>query len=292
MEDLPRRREDREEMNCPGGHLPPSRSSRLRGYLCLLFSILAVGCGSSIHDSIIPGPVSPSLYHDATITNQQRLAGEDVRVVPLYKTPLEAVGAAFDDLIGKPIAHFFDYITHDNAAYAARKMADPNSPDNQREGMLRLTDFSFARRGIYIRGYAILARSGSDYTVRAAGIRALNRCRARGYTALFLEALEDDNEVIRLEGADALSNIPDPRAVGLLVARLGSAEPSVEVRIACADALRCYRTHDAMQALAEELGDQEFGIAWQARQSLELLTGQDFRYDTKAWLAYMTATGM
>lgn len=273
----------------------PSRSSQLRGLIfCFagfLIASVLTGCGSSIHDSILPGPVSPSLYREAAVANQQRLAGEDIRVVPLYKTPLQAIGDGFDDLIGKPIAHFFDYVTHDNAAFAARKMTDPTSPDNQREGMLRLTDFQFARHGIYIRGYAIEARSGGDYTVRAAGIRALNRCRARGYTLLFMEALEDDQELIRLEGADALSNIPDPQAIPILVARMGTAEPSVDVRIACADALRCYHTHEAMQALAEELNDQEFGIAWQARQSLELLTGQDFRYDTRAWLAYMTATG-
>ncbi len=270
------------------------RASRVGGLLFYLLALLLTGCGDSLSDSTIPGPVSPGLYQDAAVANQQRLAGEDVRVVPLYKTPLEAIGVGFDDLIGKPIAHFFDYITHDNAAFAARKMADPNSPDNQREGMLRLTDFDFARKGIYIRGYAILARGGSDYTVRAAGIRALNRCRAHGYTAMFMEALDDDQETIRLEGADALSNIPDPRAIPLLVAHLnGTApEPSVDVRIACADALRCYHTHDAMEALADELGDQEFGVAWQARQSLELLTGQDFRYDRQAWLNFMTATGM
>ncbi len=44
---------------------------------------------------------------------------------------------------------------------------------------------------------------------------------------------------------------------------------------------------EVMRALVEELDDHEFGVAWQARQSLEMLTGQDFRYDSKAWLNYL-----
>jgi HEAT repeats len=257
---------------------------------CVVMAL--AGCGSSIHDSTAPGPVEPGLYGDATLDNKQRLAGEDVRIVPLYRTPLEAVGVGFATLIGDPIAHFFDYITHDNGAFAARKMEDPKSPDNQREGMLRLTDFEYARRGIYLKGYAILARNGGDFTVRAAGLRALNRCRAQGYTVLFMESLNDDQSLIRLEAADALANIPDAQAVPLLLIHMGTdAEPSVDVRIACAEALRNFHTTEVMHALVDELDDQEFGVAWQARQSLELLTGQDFRYDSKGWLNYLANTG-
>jgi hypothetical protein len=258
----------------------------------LIAAASLAGCGSSIPDSTAPGPVDPGLYHDAMLDNQQRLAGEDVRVTPLYKTPFDAFGVGFDVLIGDPIVHFFDYITHDSASYAARKMADTRSPDNQREGMLRLTDFEFARRGIYIKGYEILARNGGDFTVRAAGLRALNRCRARGYTVLFLESLSDDQELVRLEAADALGNIPDPDAIPLLVVHMGAdAEPSADVRIACAEALRNFHTVEVMRDLTEELDDQDFGVAWQARQSLELLTGQDFRYDAKAWLNYLSSAG-
>ena len=48
---------------------------------------------------------------------------------------------------------------------------------------------------------------------------------------------------------------------------------------------------EVMRDLIEELDDQDFGVAWQARQSLELLTGQDFRYDAKAWVNYLASTG-
>lgn len=273
------------------------------GRKCWLLWIVTAGalagCGSSLHDTTAPGPVDPGLYRDAQLDNEQRLVGEARRVVPLYRSPLDIFGVAYDDLIGHPIANFFDYITNDNAAYAARKMVDPTSPDNRRKGTLRLASFSFARRGYYIQVYANEARSDEDYTVRAAGIRALNRCRAKGYTLLFINALSDDQPLVRLEAADALSNMPDPRAIAVLVRRMESPtdeygqalEPNLDVRIACADALRCYHTAESMRALVNELTDKEFGIAWQARQSLELITGQDYLYDSKAWLNYLFESG-
>lgn len=249
------------------------------------------GCGSSLSDSTAPGPVDKGLYRDAVLDNEQRLAGEDRRVVPLYKTPLEAIGVGLDYLFVRPFANFFIYISHDNAAYAARKMANTKSPDLRREGMLRLVDFQFARRGIYLKGYAYLARDTEDYTVRAAAIRALNRCRAQGYTSLFLQALNDDQPLVRLEAADALGNIPDPQAIPALELHLGDIEPSLDVRIACAEALRNYHTAEVMHTLVGELQDENFAIAWQSRQSLELLTGQDFRYDARAWLDYLAGSG-
>ncbi|MGD0463509.1 MAG: HEAT repeat domain-containing protein [Tepidisphaeraceae bacterium] len=249
------------------------------------------GCGSSIHDATGPGPVDKGFYRDAVAENEQRLAGEDHRVVPLYKTPIEAIGIGLDAVFVRPWVHLFIYISHDNAAYAARKMADTTSADKRVEGTLRLVDFEFARRGIYLKGYAYEARETEDFTVRAAGLRALNRCRAQGYSWLFLQALNDDQPLVRLEAADALGNIPDAQAVGLLEIHMGDAEPNEDVRIASAEALRNYHTTEVMHALVGELEDHDFAVAWQARQSLELLTGQDFRYDPKAWLTYLAGHG-
>jgi len=62
---------------------------------------------------------------------------------------------------------------------------------------------------------------------------------------------------------------------------------SQDVRIACTDALRNFRTMDVARALVERLDDNDFAVAWQARQDLELMTGQDFRYDGELWLGYL-----
>jgi HEAT repeat protein len=127
-----------------------------------------------------------------------------------------------------------------------------------------------------------------DYTVRAAGLRALNRSRAKRYTALFMQCLGDEEALVRLEAADALSNIPDPDATRPLIDHMQN-DFYRDVRIACAEALRNYHNAEVTQALVDALTDRDFSVAWQARQSLALLTGQDFRYDRQAWLGYLTS---
>jgi hypothetical protein len=260
------------------------RTIVLLSTLPLLLAI--VGCGSSIHDDYGQGPIDKGLYHDAVIENQQRLAGEDHLVRPIYRNPIQSIGKGFDSVIGEPIDRMIDFISHDTPGTAARKMLDENSADNRREGTLRLADFPFARTGPSLKVYAHQA-TDPDYTVRAAGLRALNRARASGYTTLFSKSLEDDQALVKLEAADALSNIPDPAAARTLIDHLQN-DVYRDVRIACADSLRNYHTAEVTQALVGVLGDKDFAVAWQARQSLALLTGQDFRYNQQGWLAYLS----
>ena len=145
--------------------------------LCPLILLCITGCGSSIHDDYGKGAVDPGLYHDALVDNQQRLAGEDHMVQPIYRNPLQALGRGFDSAIGDPFSRLMDFISHDTPGTAARKMLDDNSADNRRQGTLRLASFSFARTGPSLKVYAREAND-PDYTVRAAGLRALNRARA------------------------------------------------------------------------------------------------------------------
>src|SRR5271170_3155046 len=120
----------------------------------LLMTTMLVGCGSSLHDATAPGPVDQSLYYKATLDNEQRLAGEDKRVVALYKTPVKAVAIGYDALVSEPFLYFWRWCFHDTAHEASRLEADPDSADNRREGVLRMTDFGFARKGPSIFLYA------------------------------------------------------------------------------------------------------------------------------------------
>jgi hypothetical protein len=63
------------------------------------------------------------------------------------------------------------------------------------------------------------------------------------------------------------------------------------VRIAAAEALRHYRTVGVVRVLAGTLGGKDFGVAWQSRWSLRILTGRDFRYNEREWLEYLTGPG-
>lgn len=189
-------------------------------------------------------------------------------------------------------------------AEATRLMEDPSSADNRREGIADLSaNFDFARVPPYTKRYQSIAKSDPDYTVRAMAIRALNVSRDRSATAIFIAAMEDDHVPVRLEGAKALANVPDSAAIpSLLRAARGVHEVTVDgrplqtpedrdVRIAATDALRRYPTLDVERTLVGFLGETEFGIAWQARQSLVSLTGQDLRYDESAWLQYLLRAG-
>jgi hypothetical protein len=206
---------------------------------------------------------------------------------------------------------------------AVQLMHDPTSADARRTGVAaQATRWSFGKLPPYPGYYQQIAQSDPDYTVRAMAIRALNLCRDQTATRIFINGLKDENELVRLESAKALVNVPDPDAVNLLMATLAGerlaygpgGRPAIvaetmDVRIAAADALKRYRdlkngrapgmpepTEDAtrqlsasivVRTLAGHLNDLDFGIAWQARQSLITITGQDFHYDEAAWLQYL-----
>ena len=113
------------------------RQSKFLILLGILAGLLSGGCGSSIHDSAAPGPIDRGLYRDAVNENQQRIAGEDHRVVPLYETPMTAVDVAYEQAIGNPLAHLFSLMSGSTPGYWARRMFDPSSADIRREAILK-----------------------------------------------------------------------------------------------------------------------------------------------------------
>jgi hypothetical protein len=186
---------------------------------------------------------------------------------------------------------------------AVKKMEDPVFADERRQGINRLVDTRFGKRPPYTERYAQIAQMDTDYTVRAVAIRALNRSRDKSATQVFVRGLGDDNALVRLEAAKALNRLPDPAAAPALIAHLAEThatdrtspagvpeqrEETRDVRIAAAEALKHYKTLDVARALVAVLDARDFGVAWQARQSLRRITGQDFGYNQAAWLTYIT----
>jgi hypothetical protein len=184
--------------------------------------------------------------------------------------------------------HLSGYFSGNTPLKAAQKIEDHYAPDERRDGINRLSDRDFGRRQPYTTRYQQLAQLDSDWLVRATAIRALNRSRDATATPIFIKALADENEVVRVEAAKALSNLPDEKAAPALVAIVTNAGETRDVRICAADALRHYHNLQVARALAAQLSIREFGLAWQARRSLVTLTGQDLRYDEAAWLQYLT----
>ena len=172
-----------------------------------------------------------------------------------------------------------------------RKMEDPKSADNRRDGIIRLMQKDFAKREPYTKRYRQIAQNDPDFTVRAAAVRALNAARDKQAVPVFIARLGDEHQLVRWQAAKALANVPDPSAVEPLTRILGNTSEDKDVRIAAADALRHYRDASAARALIATLNARDFGVAWQARWSLRAMTGQDHRYDEKAWAESIARTG-
>jgi hypothetical protein len=193
--------------------------------------------------------------------------------------------------LGEGTQQFWDYLTGNTPAKAAKEMEDAASADERRKGINQLVTWTFARKPPYTTRYEQIAVQDKDWLVRATAIRALNRSRDTQATGIFIKALDDPNDVVRLEAAKALANVPDPKAVPALVKIVDDRQQNRDVRIAAADAMRHYKQLEVARALVITLGQRDFGVAWQSRQSLVTLTGKDLRYDEAAWLAYLASPG-
>jgi len=185
-------------------------------------------------------------------------------------------------------AHLLGMATGQTPLRDVRMMEDRDFPDERRKGIYNLVANDFGQREPYTRRYRQIARDDPDYTVRAAAVRALNWSRDREAIPVFVAALSDQNPLVRWEAAKALSNIPDPSAADPLSRTLGNQAETRDVRIAAAEALRNYRTLSVARVLAASLSGRDFGLAWQSRWSLKILTGKDLGYDESAWLGYFT----
>jgi hypothetical protein len=174
---------------------------------------------------------------------------------------------------------------------AAVQMEDQYFPDERRIGINRLSAFEFGRQPPYTKRYEQIAQRDSDWLVRATAIRALNRSRWSEATPIFIAALDDSNDHVRLEATKALANIPDANAVPKLIKLVNDGTENRDVRIAAADALGHFKTVEVARTLASQLGGREFGVAWQAHHSLQAITGEDLRYDESAWLNFITGPG-
>ncbi len=249
----------------------------------ILLALLLTGSGCSFFTETNPEPRwTQSRWKSLKSEDAARLEGED-----------KGKSTATDYLTALPRALWagvtwsWDAITNDRPIKYAKNLFDPNA-DLRREAIYVLSDNRWGRKEPYTKYYIHMAEADTEPTVRTAAIRALNRSRDEKAIAVYISALNDPDANVRLEAAKALANIPDARAGAPLMKLLDDEQQNRDVRIACADALREYKTSEVAQSLIRVLSGQDFGVAWQARQSLNLMTGQDYFYSQTAWLGYLT----
>jgi hypothetical protein len=240
-----------------------------------------------------PTVVRPSKLDDLLEEDRERLAGPDSphhlrhTYFGVDVTDDSFLMATWHLISAIPYKIYY-FATGDTPIKYAGMMEDSHSPDRRRTGMLTLASrYRFARAEPYTRRYSQIGTGDSEALVRAAAIRALNRSRSRLNENLFVTGIDDADVTVRLEAAKALANVPVEKAVPRLIEHLQRDE-NRDVRIACADALCHFKTLDVARALIGVLNDRDFGTSWQARRSLMIMTGRDFRYDEAAWLGYFS----
>lgn len=229
---------------------------------------------------------SEAQWKQALREDQERIKTEDERrSAGMFPSMQKSTDAIWDQ-----ITRIYNYLTGSTPFDAAKNMLEPMYPDRRRQGVMWLSAREYGRQDPYLKYYATLAKTDPDHTVRAMAIRALNRARVKDATSIYVAALEDKHELVRMEAAKVLANIHEPLAMEALIKRLESTDENVDVRVASADALRSYRDIRAATVLIRSLRDRQFGVSWQARKSLKLMTGRDHRYDQAAWLTYLSGT--
>lgn len=167
------------------------------------------------------------------------------------------------------------------------KRALSEDPDLRAKAIIDWSAHDWGRKGAYVEFYSSALQRDESAVVRSAAARALGRCGDPKHAPLLAAALRDHDTAVRWDAAMALDQVLGDSAVEPL-RQSASSDPSVNVRVAALGALRHYRSKAVLDTLLRCLGEQPFGISYQAHQSLVTLTGQDAGYDADKWTALLT----
>ena len=174
-------------------------------------------------------------------------------------------------------------------------MKSPDA-DVRREMVISFTRTDYGRKEPYLRAYGALLKHDADPRVRAAAARALGQAGAMEYWDTLVGALDDRSEIVRWDVAvemermmaaaagasrPAVADAAD-KAIGSLQ-RHAVDDQSMDVRAACAWALRRYRRPEVVNTLIACLADREFSVRDRAHGALVEMLGRDEGYAAHAW---------
>ncbi len=168
---------------------------------------------------------------------------------------------------------------------AARDAFDLADADKRRRSIILLSNADWGGEAPYVRTYRLLV-DDADPTVRAACIQALGEHGGVDDVQVILRHLQkDDASIVRWEAAKALQKLHTDEAIDPLI-RAAQDDEEIDVRLAAARALGQYPRPRVFDALLGVLTDDDFGVSHAARQSLKLLTGEDFGHEPEPWLQW------
>ncbi len=172
---------------------------------------------------------------------------------------------------------------------AAAWALDKYDADKRERGLRLLGTATFGGEDLYLRLYRDRLTDPAP-GVRLSAVRALANHGTPDDVPLILARLEDDDAQVRREAARGLQRLSNPVAIDPLL-RLTSEEREVEpeVRAEAAEALGQYAESRVVEGLVAALDDRNLAVNHAALRSLRTLTGQDFGYDRRAWVPWLSS---
>jgi len=173
-------------------------------------------------------------------------------------------------------------------AVAAQWAIDPYDADKRQQGVLLLANAPFGGEPPYLRLYE-LRITDEVPAVRMAAAKALALHGEVRHVPMLMERLAKDDVVsVRREAARALQRLYDPLLAppALLRALDPDNESDADTRAAAATALGQYAQPRVVQGLIGALADRQLRVNKAAKQSLRILTGENFGLDIRGWLAW------
>ena len=156
--------------------------------------------------------------------------------------------------------------------------------DLRRQGILTLADKQPASWKSTPKILANRALGDPDPQVRAAAVQVYAKITPPGEDAseLLTQTAQDRDRLVRCETIIALTDRTDPASQKTLLLLLEH-DPEPALRALVAQALANFPDKQVVRALIAVLDDDSFPLAYRARESLKILTAQDFAYDSAAW---------
>jgi len=200
--------------------------------------------------------------------------------VLLALTFIAALGGC--DTVGQDFSEALNFNTPSPSQAAAWMFH--RDAEKRRLGITLISNAPFGGEEPYMKVYRE-AIADADPMVRAACAHALGLHGQPPDAALLAAGLKDTSQLVRWESAKGLQRIYNDAAVGPLSDAVVN-DADVDVRMAAATALGPYRERRVIDALIRALDDRSLGVAFHARRSLRLLTGENFGTDPVAWLGW------
>jgi hypothetical protein len=196
---------------------------------------------------------------------------------------------------GFKVKNFFGSFSDPHPKVLTRYAFDDTvDPDLRRKAIISLSGHDWGLTETYLDGYDVILRAEmrkpvdrQDTALMSATVGALGKGKNPKYIVTLALALKlSTSPQVRWDAAVALDSVIGEKAIDQLCQSSDpSNENTVDVRVACCQALRHYQRQDVIDTLISRLPTEEdFSVRYRAHQTLISLCGRDFGPEYTDWV--------